>query len=223
MICSYVFLELPKIYKLVCETKPKFLEDKVKGKPKAPGKALVKCDKCRFKSSMIQMKMHIKNIHTKKPERASKRLMAFTPQVKQYKRSKSEAVPEEDLSFLLVPNDPTDDGGAVLEEEAMEETMEEEKALTKIPNIDVVDILTCSKCDFDTESALDLQKHVDIGIHQPSLEVSFKYEKCGFSFKDQSHLQDHHESRHQDIPKTMHTCGFDDYSSFHPMELKITK
>ena len=222
MICSYVFSELPKIYKLVCDTKPKFLEDEVKRKPKTPVKALVKCDKCRFKSSMIQMKMHIRNIHTKKPERTSKRLMAFTPQVKQYKRIKSESVSEEnsDLSFLLVPCGPIDDGGSVLEEVVIEETTKEINELNKIVNMDVIDILSCSKCDFETECESDLQKHLDTGIHESCVEVSYKCEKCEFSFKNESLLKDHDKNHHQEILQSVLTCSFGDYTCYHPMELK---
>ena len=59
LLCAYVFEELPKIYKLVCNNKPKKLETKNK---KTPGKPSVKCDQCKFKSSLIQMKMHMKTI-----------------------------------------------------------------------------------------------------------------------------------------------------------------
>ena len=64
LICSYVFNELPKIYKIVREIGTKELEQTLKKSPnlKLPVKSLVKCDQCHFKSSMIQMKMHIKNI-----------------------------------------------------------------------------------------------------------------------------------------------------------------
>ena len=78
LICSFVFQELPKVYKLVCENQPRALEDKPRLKKKTPAKPTVKCDQCKFKSTMIQMKMHIQNVHTK-PRRASKRLPAFTP------------------------------------------------------------------------------------------------------------------------------------------------
>ena len=91
LICAYVFNELPRIYKHVRLTKPKPLEDKQKKKQSTPGKAMVKCDQCRFKSTMLQMKMHIKNIHSKKPTRASKRLPVCTPGSKPPKRSKPES------------------------------------------------------------------------------------------------------------------------------------
>ena len=83
LICSYVFSELPKIYKLVCEAQPKPLEGNMKKKP------TVKCDQCHFKSNMIKMKLHIKNMHIKKATRASKRLPDFTPVVKPSKRTKA--------------------------------------------------------------------------------------------------------------------------------------
>ena len=94
LICSYVFTELPKIYKRVCELKPKQLEEDKLKKQKTPGKQMmVKCDQCRFKSNMIQMKMHLKNVHAKKPTRASKRLPVFTPVSKPSKRCKPEVTP----------------------------------------------------------------------------------------------------------------------------------
>ena len=59
LICSYVFEELPKIYKLVCDAKPMALDDNLKRKSKPSEKPIVKCDQCRFKSNFIQMKMHL--------------------------------------------------------------------------------------------------------------------------------------------------------------------
>ena len=55
MICSYVFDELPKIYKLVTENKPLKIETSCKTKKSS----LVNCDQCKFKSSII----HIKTNH----------------------------------------------------------------------------------------------------------------------------------------------------------------
>ena len=87
VLCSYVFGELPKIYKLVCANKPKVLEPNKRSVIK-PAKPDVKCEKCKYKSTMIQMKMHMKTVHGNKPVRASKRLPNFTPLVKRAKRSK---------------------------------------------------------------------------------------------------------------------------------------
>ena len=94
---GYVFNDLPLLFKQVLVLKdgksprieqPKLLEGEMKKKA-TPRKATVKCDQCRFKSSMIQMKMHIKNMHTKRATRASKRLHDFTPATKPSKRTKS--------------------------------------------------------------------------------------------------------------------------------------
>ena len=57
---------------------------------KKPVKPDVKCDKCQFKSSLLQMKMHMKTVHGPRPARASKRLLDFTPNVA--KRSKTDNV-----------------------------------------------------------------------------------------------------------------------------------
>ena len=68
MTCLFVFTELPKIYKKVCEEKPKLITNTEK---KIEKKAFVKCDQCHFKSSMVPMKMHYKNIHRKKATRVN--------------------------------------------------------------------------------------------------------------------------------------------------------
>ena len=83
---------------------------------KQPAKPVVKCDECKFKTTMIQTKMHMKAVHgTSRPKRASKRLLPnFTPEIKPSKRSKkvkplnmdtminSEVSIEDDNSILLV-------------------------------------------------------------------------------------------------------------------------
>ena len=101
VLCSYVFDELPKIYKLVCSNKPK----KLAIKKKLIVKPVVRCDQCNFKSSLIQMKMHMKTVHGAKPRRTSKRTANFTPMVKTPKRPKTaslsyEGVIDSDCSIL---------------------------------------------------------------------------------------------------------------------------
>ena len=87
LLCSYVFEELPKIYKEVSENKPKVLEEP---KIKKHAKPVVKCDQCKFKSSLLQMKMHVRNVHTRKPTKVSKRLQNFTPVIKSPKKVKTD-------------------------------------------------------------------------------------------------------------------------------------
>ena len=136
LICSYVFEELPKMYKLVCDNKPKPLEDKNKTKM-TPSKPAVKWEQCKFKSSLMQMKMHMKSVHGTRPRRNSKRLRNFSPIIKSSKRCKnekslkmdlminSEGIIDEENSYLLV--DDTFSGKETLLEECTkaEENIEE--------------------------------------------------------------------------------------------------
>ena len=214
MICSYVFNELPKIYKMVCEMRPKFLEDRqVKGKQKA----LVKCEQCSFKSSMIHMKMHIKNIHSKKPVRASKRLLAFTPKVKPAKRSKPEAI-SEDVSFLMVTDNKVGVDVITLEENFRDTKVEAQKQVIAV-NMDVVDILSCCKCDYETEDEDDLQRHVVNCMDKPCDSACFQCEECGFSFKTESLLKDHMISSHKEAC-IQQTCGFCTFKTYNMVYLK---
>ena len=60
LICSYVFEELPRIYREVCKNRPKVEESMLKVQRNQ--KPCVKCEQCKFKSSLIQMKMHMKTV-----------------------------------------------------------------------------------------------------------------------------------------------------------------
>ena len=88
ILCSYVFNELPKIYKLVTANKQTILKSNIKLKNK-PVKSTVKCDQCKFKSTLMQMKMHLKTVHGARPVRASKRFQTFTPSVKESKKPRA--------------------------------------------------------------------------------------------------------------------------------------
>ena len=64
-----------------------------KSGPRNPtGKPIVKCEECSFKSSLLQMKMHMRRTHGPKPKKSTKRLSNFTPVVKAAKRAKSTIV-----------------------------------------------------------------------------------------------------------------------------------
>ena len=87
----HVFEELPKIYKLVCANKPVRLQ--INDRPgRKISKPSVKCDECKYKSTLIQMKMHMKTVHGSRPTKASKRSPNFTPMVKTAKRSKPDNI-----------------------------------------------------------------------------------------------------------------------------------
>ena len=126
VICAYVFDELPEIYKKVCDNKPNAVEN---GEVKKKGeKPLVKCDQCRFKSNMMQMKMHIRNVHEIKQRKASKRLPVFTPIAKPSKKSKSCFDPKFDINIntegindesIFLVSDESRESDANLEENVM--------------------------------------------------------------------------------------------------------
>ena len=99
VICSYVFDVLPQIYKMVCQNRPIPVGNNLslkKGKPK------VTCDQCKFRSSsMIQMKMHLRNIHESNKRKGSKRLPLFTPMDKPSKRTKDNTCMQSDSSINI--------------------------------------------------------------------------------------------------------------------------
>ena len=64
---------------------------------KTPVKPHVKCEQCKFTSSTIQMKMHIKTVHSTKPRKVSKRLPNFTPMLKPSKKQNPELQLERNL------------------------------------------------------------------------------------------------------------------------------
>ena len=193
LICAYVFNELPRIYKHVRLTKPKPLEDKQKKKQSTPGKALVKCDQCRFKSTMVQMKMHIKNIHSKKPTRASKRLPVCTPGSKPPKRTKPESKSRAkvatieliDDSILLIPDDPPVFDASNLEE-MVTDSAETVSDTLPMKDMEVTGLVSCNLCDFDSESNDDLKVHMSIGLHTTENHAAFVCQLCHFAFKDKS-------------------------------------
>ena len=209
MLCSYVFSELTKIHTIVFESKTKKIDDKVKRKHKTPGKPLVKCDQCHFKATMVQMKMHMKNIHTAKPQRASKRLQVFTPIAKPPKRSKPAIVIEilddsiakensNDTSILL-----TDDDLAsfVFDPTNLDEIVKDSVTIptenSESNDMEVTGLVSCNLCEFDAESDEELKKHQTIGIHITENPASYSCEECQFSFTNKSLLDKHSKNTHK--------------------------
>ena len=93
LVCTYVFEELPKIYELVVKKEPKMLNANMKSN-KNPSKPVVKCEECKYKSSLIQMKMHMKTVHGTRHKAALKRLPNFTPMLKPAKKLKETTSPK---------------------------------------------------------------------------------------------------------------------------------
>ena len=61
----FVFNMLPKIYTDVCKNKPKMVEKR----RIQPARSLVTCDQCNHKTSLTDMKMHIKSAHGKSKQK----------------------------------------------------------------------------------------------------------------------------------------------------------
>ena len=171
LICSYVFNLLPIIYKKVCVAKSKPLVVELKKKQPTPGKAFVKCDKCHFKSSMVQMKMHIKNIHMKKATRASKRFPVFTPDVKASKRTKPESILNKvnminivnlDDSVLLSHDEPAPFDATSLDEMVIDSITTEDKILPN--NMEATQqqddvLIKCCVCEYEAKDARHIKDH----------------------------------------------------------------
>ena len=91
---------MPKIYKKLREFKSMDIQN-VTPQPKNISRNTVKCDQCKFKATLIQMKMHLKNVHGPKLRRASKRLPnLLTPLAKSPKRSKNILAAHLDLKII---------------------------------------------------------------------------------------------------------------------------
>lgn len=206
LICSFVFSELPKIYKLVCNNKPNVIESNFKQSSKAKKKPNVKCDLCNFKSTLIQMKLHIKNVHTRKPQRASKRLQEFTPIVKQTKRPKSIIV---DTFDKIINNEASIDDSMLMMLESPKnnrlETLHEQvtspnlKTQTPETPVELNDLVSCNLCDFDCETEEDMKEHLKKGIHNSDNKQVFKCEECHFVFTSTQLLQKHMITNHQTV------------------------
>ena len=149
------------------------------------------------------MKMHIKNIHSKKPTRSSKRLPVCTPSSKPPKRSKPESTSRAkvakieliDDSILLIPDDPPVFDASNLEE-MVTDSVETVSDTLPMKDMEVTGLVSCNLCDFDSESNDDLKVHMSIGLHTTENHAAFVCQLCHFAFKDKSVLLKHQNSHH---------------------------
>ena len=206
LICSYVFNELPKIYKKVCVVKPKPLEGELKKNQPTPSKPTVKCDKCHFKSNMIQMKLHIKNIHIKKSARASKRLPAFTPVAKPSKRTKPEPhnkvnmtniINIDDDSILLSPDAPAIFDATNLEEMVSDSISTEDNLLPKSNEISdqIEPISKCCVCEYKANDKSEIKDH------EMTQHAMTKCSNCDVTIFEtllKNHMAENHSVNHSD-------------------------
>ena len=107
------------------------------------------------------MKLHIKNVHAR-PNRAAKRLSAFTPCSKPVKRSKILSGIQSnkyDESILLTDDDMNNTAGVTIEEE-----VEPKKTFGGDEDVEMNSLPSCDLCNFDTESVVELQEHMRIAF-----------------------------------------------------------
>ena len=179
IICSYVFEELPKIYKLVRLNKPEVLKIESGNTRNIPGRTIIKCDQCKYKSTLLQMKMHLKTVHGPKPQRA-KRSPNFTPLTKPAKKSKSST---ENMNIMINSEGIMDDSLFMIDT-----SFTGNHSTMSAPPLDQVQIkplITCSKCESDFESKEDMKEHVK-EIHTP-----FECLECSFSSSEDIILKEH--------------------------------
>ena len=221
LLCQHVFEELPKMYKLVCANRPKKVKmNKLGTKPEKPA---VKCDQCKYKSTMMQMKMHMKTVHAARPVRASKRLHNFTPLAKTAKKTKSEDALMNcegmvDESLLLMEDSFSGKGSPVemtMQEDMNPKTLEEE-CIGDIPqtvlhNENVfmdTDDSTCNKCDYVGKDPGSLKNHIEEShenrISDEDIEklggqilTEFFCTLCVFVTDNNSDLENHLQIKHK--------------------------
>ena len=189
---SFVFTELPQIYKKVCEAKPiisKIANTQMK-------QTSVTCDQCKFKSiSMIQMKKHLKTIHNPNRQKSSKRIANFTPANKPSKILKNIDGPK--ANIFLNAEGIADESIFMVEESCSakenENTLEEREALGEEKQVLVIEenavkqqiVFSCTKCDYETEGEEILKTHMEEHIKTQC--------SCSFS-KDEDHILKVHDS-----------------------------
>ena len=148
LTCLYVFSVLPKIYKKVCEQRPKSIIGERRSKPD------VKCEKCKFTAPMIEMKMHLKRAHGPKPSKALKRLPNFTPAAKTSKKQRNqtfialntEGILDLDTSITLV--DKTNPENIVSLEEFT------------FPPVQMESLVSCDRCEYDCSTQDEMNTHM---------------------------------------------------------------
>ena len=187
VICAYVFYELPIIYKKVCELKVGRLALESKSKSKIT-KTLVKCDQCSFRSSILQMKVHIKSLHDKKQSKAKKRPSVLTPLPNPAKRVMSAPVP----SLQHLDTDVTMNVSimaAELKEAPVKTTATEEVVV-------LTNIHSCNVCSFESDNKHEFDLHIEKGVHQTVNEEKYHCEICNVFFTTTTNLDTHIIEKH---------------------------
>ena len=226
LLCSYVFEELPRIYKKVCEYKPLVIEESNKSKKVTKARQVVKCDNCKFKASLIQMKMHMKTVHGPKPTRSSKRHPDFTPHTISTKKIRADM----GLDTTVMLNDTFTGKNVMVAIESehpeiscdiCDECFSSQHELSshiegmhkKVNHILVEDLslvnVSIDKEIINQEIIIDDQNINSQNIHGQN--DNFYCTSCAFTFEHESQLDNHIESTHtmtqNSLPESVVICG----------------
>ena len=196
VICSYVFEELPRIYDEVCQKKPKTI--KKISRVKTNSKPFVKCDLCKFKSSLLQMKMHIKSVHGSMRTAASKRLQDFTPlPAKKVRKAKKLAIDqishlntkEYDNSLLRADDSFSEKNPDVFTIEEIEQKQKPEPATILQEDLYLMNI--------------SLNEKVQVENEMSSEEMCYVCTLCAKTFVEETELENHLQQIHNNLEQSI--------------------
>ena len=190
IICLFVFGELPQIYKMVCSMQPKPLDSGRKLR-NSTAKNLVACEECDFRTSYVDMRMHMKSRHNKN-KKARLSLKSVTSLIGE-RITRDEKLLDEDLSFSNLPDDISRETEEPIQAQPIQcdwldsrnnkeceyKSTDKGKLMGHIsyhlkPNdtsqktsgfVGVENIFSCERCDYDTECEGQLKKHYEANIH----------------------------------------------------------
>ena len=173
------------MYKTVCELKPKIMElRRTQRSITSKTATLVTCDKCDFKASNVDMRMHIKARHKLNLKKGSAKTLGKKANVLPHIKT----LPE-DLSLTEI----LDDTRSV--------TLEETAELRNVPSSIDCDWLPC---DYKSNNKSHLIKHIDKHIGQKEtmkedmeVEDGFSCKQCDFDSQSKDELTKHIDVTHK--------------------------
>ena len=218
--CAYVFNELPLVYTKVCESKARQLP--IENKKDKASKSKVKCDECNYRSSLVQMKLHIKNMHSKKTR---KRPSVLTPLPNPAKRVQpsvrmpsnvTQSLSYETMNMLLqsINDGHIDTSNSNVEVvEAISSVIISPKPenrsfvdhkTTSNNKSDSQETYACDECGISFTSKPNFEEHLTIThetAHQTPRVVLFPCKLCDFHATSEIVMSDHMSSSHKNLNK----------------------
>ena len=162
----------------------------------------VKCEECKFKAPMIQMKMHMKRIHGPRETKTQTRLQNFTPALKLSKKQRSEiemdmalnmeGIIEADNSVFLSKENVSVEAVS-LEEFTFSSSDKVEQEANKVEQeadkVEILSLLSCDQREYDCETQDELKNYID-STHGNFLIMDCK---CKFTTNEENVLKVHNK------------------------------